>query len=764
MKPGDILNASATSTLCSKQGRYCMNFNQNTDFDNLTYLSIFAKGKDNWLVWIANRDQPVDMDSAVLSLNQSGALKIESKIGEPIILYASRQHSNNSSNIVATLLDTGNFVLKDIQKNIVLWQSFDHPTDSLLPGMKLGVNRKTGEKWSLVSSISDSSPASGTFRLEWEPTRKELVIKHREKVYWTSGKLLINNTFEYISGEDFEVNVVSNKEEEYFTYWPNEDGFTKWTLLQTGLLINSEGRDIARADLCNGFNTNGGCQKWNELCRNPGDMFDSKLVYVNENMVYDIANTNYGINDCEEICWSNCSCFGFRNFYGNGTGCLFLVSTEGLNIASSGYELFNILVKNTDPKVSNKRIWIYIGIGTLTPFVGLFIVLLAVRKRRHVLRERERMRMQIEDLEGSRQYSDGDDLEGDLSNGDDLKVFTYSSIIVATNGFSSENKLGQGGFGPVFKGILPSEQEVAVKKLSKTSGQGMTEFRNELTLICKLQHTNLVRLIGHCIHERERMLIYEYMPNKSLDFFLFDSNRRKMLDWNKRFSIIEGIAQGLLYLHKYSRLRIIHRDLKASNILLDENMNPKISDFGVARMFTKQETEANTNRIVGTYGYMSPEYAMEGVFSTKSDVYSFGVLLLEIISGKKNNSFYSEDRPINLVGHVWELWKEGAVLQLVDPLLNESFSEDEVLRSVHAGLLCVEENADDRPTMSNVIAMLTNKIKVDILPKKPAYYGGTRVFEEETYGEDVDVDSTYENSYSHVQNIDSSSEEITKLI
>lgn len=193
-------------------------------------------------------------------------------------------------------------------------------------------------------------------------------------------------------------------------------------------------------------------------------------------------------------------------------------------------------------------------------------------------------------------------------------------------------------------------------------------------------------------------------------------------------------------------------------------MNPKISDFGVARMFTIQETEANTNRIVGTYGYMSPEYAMEGVFSTKSDVYSFGVLLLEIISGEKCNSKYCEDRPLNLVGHAWELWKEGVVLQLVDPLLNETLSEDEVLRCVHVGLLCVEENADDRPTMTNVISMLTNKIKVDVMPKKPAYFGGTRVFDEETYGEEVGVDSTYENSHSHVQNIDRASEEIAKFI
>ncbi|RHN40716.1 putative protein kinase RLK-Pelle-DLSV family [Medicago truncatula] len=495
--------------------------------------------------------------------------------------------------------------------------------------------------------------------------------------------------------------------------------------------------------MCYGYNTNDGCQKWGDAeiptCRNPGDKFDSKIVYPNEKIEYHILNSSYGISDCQDMCWRNCSCFGFGNLYSNGTGCVILVSTEGLNIAGSGDYKYYILVKNNTDHKEIKLILICVGIGTFLLIIGLSILFQALRKRKYLLQERKRIRTQIEiqDLEGSRQYSDGDDLEGDLSNADDLKVFSYSSILVATNGFSSENKLGQGGFGPVFKGILPSGQEVAVKKLSKTSGQGMIEFRNELTLICKLQHTNLVQLIGHCIHERERMLIYEYMPNRSLDFFLFDSTRRKLLDWNKRFSIIEGIAQGLLYLHKYSRLRIIHRDLKASNILLDENMNPKISDFGVARMFTKQETEANTNRIVGTYGYMSPEYAMEGVFSTKSDVYSFGVLLLEIINGKKNNSFYSEDRPLNLVGHAWELWKEGVVLELVDPLLNESFSEDEVLRCVHAGLLCVEENADDRPTMCNVISMLTNKIKVD-------------VFEEDTYGEEVGADSTYENPHSHV--------------
>ncbi|MBA0748230.1 hypothetical protein Gogos_005075 [Gossypium gossypioides] len=238
------------------------------------------------------------------------------------------------------------------------------------------------------------------------------------------------------------------------------------------------------------------------------------------------------------------------------------------------------------------------------------------------------------------------------NNGRNLNIYTAALIMSATNGFSPDNLLGKGGFGPVFKGALDDGQEVAIKRLSSGSSQGLVEFKNELILIAKLQHTNLVRLLGFCVQGEEKMLVYEYMPNKSLDTFIFDDSKRKLLNWDKRFSIIEGIAQGLLYLHKYSRLRIIHRDLKLSNILLDENMNPKISDFGLARIYKTSEAGSNTNRIVGTYGYMSPEYAMEGIFSEKSDVYSFGVMVLEVVSGRKNSSHFEFDRPLNLVGYV----------------------------------------------------------------------------------------------------------------
>ncbi|TYG38534.1 hypothetical protein ES288_D13G231600v1 [Gossypium darwinii] len=195
-----------------------------------------------------------------------------------------------------------------------------------------------------------------------------------------------------------------------------------------------------------------------------------------------------------------------------------------------------------------------------------------------------------------------------------LQVFSFYSIKAATNNFSNDNKLGEGGYGPVYKGKLPNGQEIAVKRLSKSSNQGFEEFKNEVTLTARLQHVNLVRVLGICTEKEEKLLVYEFMPNRSLDFYLYDPFKRHLLDWRRRVSIIEGITQGLLYLQEYSNYTIIHRDIKASNILLDYEMNPKISDFGMAKFFKKDELEANTGRIVGTYGYVPPEYVRKGIY------------------------------------------------------------------------------------------------------------------------------------------------------
>ncbi|WZZ25131.1 hypothetical protein YC2023_008532 [Brassica napus] len=284
--------------------------------------------------------------------------------------------------------------------------------------------------------------------------------------------------------------------------------------------------------------------------------------------------------------------------------------------------------------------------------------------------------------------------EDEFSNTDSLLV-DFENLKVATKNFSPGNELGRGGFGSVYKGVFSHGQEIAVKRLSGASGQGDLEFKNEILLLAKLQHRNLVRLLGFCIHGQERLLVYEFIKNASLDHFIFDLEKRQVLDWGVRYKMIGGVARGLLYLHEDSRYRIIHRDLKASNILLDQEMNPKIADFGLAKLFDQGQTMTHrfTNRIAGTYGYMAPEYAMHGQFSVKTDVFSFGV---------------------------WRSWREDVILSVIDPSLTAG-SRNDILRCLHIGLLCVQESAASRPTMASVALMLNSNSFTLPTPSRPAF-------------------------------------------
>ncbi|XP_031121231.1 putative cysteine-rich receptor-like protein kinase 35 [Ipomoea triloba] len=301
-----------------------------------------------------------------------------------------------------------------------------------------------------------------------------------------------------------------------------------------------------------------------------------------------------------------------------------------------------------------------------------------------------------------------------------LQAFTFAQMQAATDSFSYQNMLGEGGFGPVFKGKLPNGQEIAVKRLSESSKQGVEEFQNEVTLAVKLQHVNLLRILGFCTEGEEKMLIYEYMPNKSLDFYLYEPARQLQLDWEKRVGIIEGVTQGLLYLQEYSAFTVIHRDLKASNILLDNEMKPKISDFGIAKIFQKEDDQANTGRIVGTYGCVPPEYVKGGVYSRKYDVYSFGVLLLQIISGKKNAYLYGTDKNLNLLEYAYEKWKSESGMEFMDPSLDDKLSWCKLIRCLQVGLLCVQEKWEDRPSMLEVESMLKSETTLPA-PKMPAF-------------------------------------------
>ncbi|KAK3125249.1 hypothetical protein QOZ80_7BG0602280 [Eleusine coracana subsp. coracana] len=304
-------------------------------------------------------------------------------------------------------------------------------------------------------------------------------------------------------------------------------------------------------------------------------------------------------------------------------------------------------------------------------------------------------------------------------------VFDLPTLQEATENFSERNKLGEGGFGTVYKGILSDGQEIAVKKLSGRTGHGLDQLRNEVLVLAQLQHKNLVRLLGFCSHQNDMLLVYEYIKNGSLHNFLFDNSKRNALNWQQQYNIILGVAKGLLYLHEDSSVIIIHRDLKSNNILLDNNMEPKIADFGLARLLGEGNTHTQTRRVVGTFGYMSPEYAIHGHMSPKSDIFSFGMLLLEIVT-RRSNCISDDHSVMNLLRDVWDHWTRGSILQMLDQSLDR-YSQSQALRCIHIGLLCVQVDPCDRPDMSAVVFMLVRDRMELQPPKEPALFftGGT---------------------------------------
>ncbi|CAI0467960.1 unnamed protein product [Linum tenue] len=684
------------------------------------YLGIwFTKLPDQIVVWVANRDNPINDTSGLLSIDPQGGMLLHSK--STAALFWSTNVSVLGTPL-ARLLDEGNFVLlqQDGADETVLWQSFDYPTDTVLPNMV----RKTGPDHAVRSWKSSNDPATGDCYYVLDPRGSPELILYRGRAtkLWRSGPwngIAWSGIPEMARITFFNATVVIDGSDTTFVWGlRNPDMIARFYLDPTGTLNRAVWQDkVGRWNLiayypkeqCDYYGNcgpNGNCDPYRVAgdfpctClpgfepRFPNDWYlrdgsggcvrkrtgnlscgGDGFVKLENAKVPDTTmarlNVDMDLDVCGEECLKNCSCTAYASSnLASGVGCVTLYGdlVDTRVFAGDGQDLY-------------------------------------VRVDATELGMRARMREIL--------YEDKDS---------SVPIFDVNDIFDATGNFSLGNKLGQGGFGSVYKGVLFDGQEIAVKRLSQTSRQGIEEFKNEVRLVSKLQHKNLARLFGCCIHGDEKMLVYEYLQNRSLDFFIFDKTQGLQLDWPRRFEIIIGIARGLLYLHQDSRLKIIHRDLKASNVLLDAAMNPKISDFGLARLFGEDQTEANTNRVVGTYGYMSPEYAMGGLYSTKSDAFSFGVLTLEILSGRRSNQCHQESPSISLIAHVWELWKEGRAMDIVDSsTLGGSDSTDQVMtRCVQIGLLCVQESPVDRPTMSDVVFMLGNATTLPS-PKKPAF-------------------------------------------
>ncbi|KAK8296646.1 hypothetical protein V6Z12_D05G137300 [Gossypium hirsutum] len=604
MAAGQELKDAESGYLVSAGGTFRLGFFSPGSSNN-RYLGMWynqPQPADRKAVWVANRDNPLFDKFGILIIDEVGSLKVSHGGGSPFVLSSP---ARTASNVSATLLDSGNFIIRELSSD--------------------------GSTKRIFSWISDAVPANGSFTLGVDPSGASQWI-----ISWKG--------------------YTENEEERYFFSTNKNHSMSRNSITSSGeILERSKAAPFRSCGLYRSNNLPTGCiQPTAHKCstyfvqqyKHSKASFKGKFKFG--------EYSNLSLYDCNANCSSDYSCVAFA--YDDRTASCDVWS-RGMNSKSHPIfykettQLYFMLVDNSS----------------------------------------------VDETEVEMRNKEG-------KTNQELQFFSLETIAHATNNFAATNKLGEGGFGPVYKGKLHSE------------------LKNEALLIAKLQHTNLVRREGCCLEKEEKMLIYEYMPNKSLDFFLFDAEQKNVLDWKKRYNIIESVGQGLLYLHKYSRLKVIHRDLKGSNILLLDDMNPKISDFGMAKIFGHHDSKANTERIVGTYGYMSPEYAMDGIYSTRSDMFSFGVLLLEIITGRKHNSFHSLSGPLSLVAYAWEAWNEGRALELIDPSLGESYPKDEVMRCIHVGPLCGQDNPVDRPTILDALSMMYSEGNQLPTPKPPAYY------------------------------------------
>lgn len=762
------LNESITngeeSSLVSSNQRFELGFFKPSSTSNRSYLGIWYKKFPHIVAWVANRENPLTDSPATLTIAPDGNLIILNSTNH--IIWSSNSSSSTppQNSVHAQLLDSGNLVLKQKGKGDgdgnsetqrYLWQSFDYPGDTLLPGMKIGWNWITGQTRKLTSWKDSNDPSPGNFDYGMDLLGlPQLVLREGSKKKFRNGvwngirfsgiykSLTTHPVFNYV--------YANNSDEIYFFYeYTNNPVITRLTLNQSGILqryaINEGGSEwalvyVTPSDFCDEYKVcgaNGICKldinpnceclngfvpkserEWNVLDRRSGcvrrkpldcqkgdGFLEIKNVKLPDLLAHQFGlNKSMNIKECERECLKNCSCTAYANsdISGRGSGCLIwigdLIDIKLLYVAEGSEQSIYIRLAASELEHDMKKKTIVMVAVIIAVSGMLSLIFLIWCRIQKLKRRREKNKEDI-----------------------DLPLFDLATITSATNNFSSTNMIGAGGFGSVYKGKLSTGLEIAVKRLSKDSGQGAQEFKNEIILISKLQHRNLVRIVGCCVEGREKLLVYEYMPNESLDYFIFDW-KRTILKWQNRIEIAMGIAKGLAYLHHDSRLRIIHRDLKASNVLLDNELNPKISDFGIARIFGGDQNEAKTKIVIGTYGYMSPEYVIDGKFSAKSDVFSYGVLLLEIVSGKRNTKFRNPEHYHSLLGHAWMLWKEGKALEIMDRCLEDSYVESQVERCIQISLLCVQRLPKDRPTMSSVVSMLGNEGLALPEPKQPGFF------------------------------------------
>uniref|UniRef100_A0A804M9V6 Receptor-like serine/threonine-protein kinase n=1 Tax=Zea mays TaxID=4577 RepID=A0A804M9V6_MAIZE len=668
-------------TLISEGGDFALGFFSPTNSSKKLYIGIwYHRVTERTVVWVANRDNPITTPSAMLAITDNLELVLSDSQGHTLWMATGNTSGDAGGAASAVLLNSGNFVLR-LPNGTEVWHSFDHPTDTILPTMRILLSFKTQPATRLIAWKGPDNPSTGDISSGMDSTNLQMFIWKGALPYYrfpvVNDMAVAGAMYQQSNGNAaimYETRVNAG-DALYYTYTVSSGSpYTRFSLDYTGkgrllswnsttsswtvIIEHPHSCDLYAScgpfsycdqmgplpttcqcpdgfELLNSLNFSRGCRRKEELKCGVGNYFMAMSSMKLPDKFLHIKNRTF--DQCADECTRNCSCmaYAYANLssigaVGDTSRCL-VWSGDLIDMEKNSFSevLYIRLGGSVRRKSSLLKILLPIILCVLLLMLGALVWTCKSRGKRQKKRVQKRRMLE---------YLSSTDDAGDKNI--NFPFISFENIVTATDNFSESNLLGKGGFGKVYKGMLEGTKEVAVKRLSTGSGQGKEEFKNEVVLIAKLQHKNLVKLLGCCIHEDEKLLVYEYLPNKSLDYFLFASARKSMLQWPTRFKIIQGVARGIMYLHHDSRLTVIHRDLKASNILLDKEMNPKISDFGMARIFSGDQLQANTNRVVGTYGYMSPEYAMKGAFSVKSDTYSFGVLILEIVSGLKISSPY----------------------------------------------------------------------------------------------------------------------------
>ncbi|KAJ4980839.1 hypothetical protein NE237_031676 [Protea cynaroides] len=699
------------------------------------YLGIwYSKLSQFTPVWVANRDKPLsDKKSSQLKLLEDGNLVVLDSSNT--IIWSTNLTSTSSNSTEVALLDFGNLVLRNISNSSdLIWQSFDHPTDHWLPTGKLGLNKVTNVSQRLISWKNSEDPTTGLFSLELDPAGSSQYFTYwnGSVPYWTSGTWN-NHIFSAVpqmtSNYIYNFTYVSNDQENYFTYsLYNSSLISRFFMDVTGQItqqtwVEDVGWNMfffrpsdpcAVYEICGAFGVCNSQASTSCQCLqgyNPrnsteyltlndwsgGCVRNTTLQCVNNasgNGFSTMSNMNLPINAqslavgsvqaCKTACLNSCSC----NAYAYNGSC-FVWEGDLLNLVqlsngqTGGQDLY---LKVSTPETSGSATGAIAGaVSGAVVLLGLLIVLVWTRRRRILIG-----------------HSKG--VEGHLA------PFSYKKLQIATKNFSE--KLGEGGFGSVFKGTLPDLTVIAVKKLGGF-GQGEKQFRAEVSTIGMIQHVNLIRLRGFCSDGTRRMLVYDFMPNGSLDSHLFhEEEHSKVLDWKTRYQIALGTARGLAYLHEKCRDCIIHCDIKPENILLDAELCPKVADFGLAKLVGREFSQVLTT-MRGTRGYLAPEWILGVAITAKADVYSYGMMLLELISGRRNCQ--SDDEKIGGFFPTWAARKineDVEILSLLDHRLEGNADLAELNRACKVACWCIQDEDVDRPSMGQVVQILEGIVDV----------------------------------------------------